>query len=380
MYRGLLNCITNEEFFVYYYCMSYFINSFENREINNITDINKYLLSEIRGKLTSSELNALIINKLLNNDDDYSFYITNHIQQSLENYYEIINNPYIVDKKIDNITSKEFTFTTNALIKYVYENTIDNNFDELLIKLDNQVFNYEKNTLKLIEISVNIDSKNHIESILTEIIINIINNKNSINKIDVLIDDESITVTDYIGFDNITSFLSLLIPFFSERQGSLFKQSSYSSKIVINTSFNNISTNIEMIPLIKDNKVYDINYIIKRYNSDIKNHTSITIYLIDDMKCQLLTDSKIFINNFSKLLPDINLSLNGMENNILYETIYKTDFATVLFTTDKTVKSYVLIDGIPDKLFTDFSKQFSIYNEFIKLSYNQMIINFNRKI
>jgi hypothetical protein len=407
LYYGLLKCITNEEYFIYVNILYEIFNILDTYdEYTSILGLHNYLLSEIRRIMSNLELNKLIKQYVNSNYSfyDYTLYIKNPLIQSCILYIKIKNNSKTINKEIYNKETYEFNFSTKSLIKYVYMHEVEDNFDDLLIKLDKEYknFRYDRDSkLQIVEIAVNDGtSKNFIESVLTETIqnsidaIKSINSKN--NEIDIMIDDESITIIDYIGIDNINIFLALLIPFYSSKDSSdpnvtgemgtgffnVFRQP-WTHKVIISTTLNNITTRIEATPLVENGLVYDINYSIKRYDSYINNNTSITIFLIDDLELRVktLTDANLFVENFIGLIPEIKFTLNGEKKTKTFETIYETEIGSVIYTENLITESYILTNGIPFMKFTKFSKEFErLYVDFLAISSNQMIINFNKNI
>jgi hypothetical protein len=403
IFEGLSKCKTSEEYFIFLKMMNIFISNLAVSTLKDLDGLHSHLLLEIRRSMPNIELYKIIKEYVTPySGNNFELYIQNPIQNSLNLYYSIMNNSYIRDKNLDTIGGNTFTFSTKSLIQYVYTHTIDDNLTRLLNVLnhDYKTFNYENTKLQIVEIAVNEGTtKTFIQSVLTETIqnsIDAIRTTKSIDKIDIIIDDESVSVKDYVGFDNIKVFLALLIPFYSSKDTNdpnvtgemgtgffnVFRQP-WTQSVKINTSLNGISTNIIAIPIVKNNLVHDVEYIVTRAKTNQENHTEIIIILNDDleMRTQTLTDAKLFVNNFIGLIPGITFTLNGELKEKHNEIVYETEIGTVIYTNVIITESYVFTNGVPFITLNKFINNFDgIITNFSKFCSNQMIINFKKNL
>ena len=225
MYEGLSLCITNAEYFVYLHTIKIFIVDNNMNKESVYTGIGKFLLNEIRRKISSVELENLVKYwSKTNNRTSFHNSVVDPLKISLKSYTDSLNSVRMRENKYE-FENTGYNFTAKSLLAYIYEHEIDVNnqvTDDLLENLvdyKNNVFEYSNVKLQIGEIAVNAGTtKSFIRAVLTELIQNSIDairsTSNENKKIDVYIHSNIVEIIDYVGMKN---FISLLIPFLSSK-------------------------------------------------------------------------------------------------------------------------------------------------------------------
>jgi hypothetical protein len=170
-------------------------------------------------------------------------------------------------------------------------------------------------------------NKCFINSILTELIQNSVDairsESESSKYIDIRISNDVISITDYIGFDDI---INILIPFLSSKNpndpnvtgemGTGFfnvYRKPWTRFVLIESVFNSIKKTIRATPLHENNIVYDIEYEVMIQELDEQNSTTISIFLEKDISTlsQIITDAFIFVNSYLSFIKSAIIRLNG---------------------------------------------------------------------
>ena len=308
------NCITNAELFIFAYISEKIIRN--NKYVKGIFD---YILDEIRRKYTNSTLDSIMKNLVchyLGSIDTFNNITDNDLLLSAEEYYKNLNSNNIYEFPI---VEEKYKFTCKTLITYLYQNDIDDK--DLFEKLSNYKEN-EIKKLQIVEIAVNEGtSKPFVQAVLTELIQNSVDAFSSKKSegnctIDIKSSKNMISVSDNIGISDINIIITMLVPFLSSKNPNdpnltgemgtgmfnIYRQP-FTKRVFIIT--NNLQ--IECIPLIKNDIVYDIQYII----NDITNGkigTEIIIKLREDMP-EIINDVNVYVNS------KVGFSTNSITSN-----------------------------------------------------------------
>jgi hypothetical protein len=382
IYTGLSECIYTIEYMIFCFIINNFINENDYIDLSCLFGIGKYL---------SYLIKSLDIPQNFDIDDRNSFEIKviNPIYMKIVEYYNTFNE----EKIINNNLLKSYTnkFTCKSLIYYIFNNKYDKTtFMDKVKPLT------KKMNLQILEIAVNTGTvKPFYSSVLTELFQNsldaIRSTKDSNNKLEFFITSNSLTIKDYIGFDN---YIYLLIPFLSSKNSldnnftgemgtgffNVYRQPNCDS-VFIRSVYCGILTEILAIPIIQDEKVYDIEYTINKKPVKEVNSTLITINLKENEKLiETIIDMKIFIRNFMGIIDNVYLNNEKIEKKItkIYE---EKDIGEVYFIESHQQNSYVLTNGVPFLELETFCKKFDrIYPQFIEMCGINVIINFNKNV
>lgn len=384
VYQGLILCLNESESLVY-------LNIMYRVKGEYPPGIGIFCINEIRRRTFPEELIDMTISALMGYADEHNIIdkVGNPIIAALSLYQNVKDEVKI--NLYSNITG--YLFTCKSLINYLFTYEVES-FDQLLssVQKNNNI------KLQILEIAINESTtRDFIEAVMTELIQNSLdairsNNLKGIINIDLRKD--SISISDNSGIPD-NAFTSLLIPFLSTKNPNdanvtgeigtgffnVFRQPE-SSKVIIDTVFNNKRTIIQAIPVLKNNLVDDIDYTIQREDTLEKNGTLITIFFNPNYPkiVQSIADAQVYAMNY--------LGFTGVDtyiNNIKIEQgiykVYETELGTIYLTNNNSTQSFVMTNNVPFSPLKAFSMQFPlIYHILLKAGNTRVIINFNKKV
>ena len=354
-----------------------------------------YILDEIRKRISSD--NLLKLHK------DFFSYLNFLLESQIFNpiistALSYIN--FMSQKRInkDIIVFGRYKFSAKQLIEYLFNNnSIDNIFEKLSDDFDNYKTSEKK--LQVIEIAVNEGTnKDFIQSVLTELIQNstdAIRSTNGNNNIDIFIGENKISMKDYVGFENL---LDIMIPFLSSKDpndpnvtGELgtgffnaYRQP-YTKRVIITSIFNGKKRIISGEPIVIENNVTDIIYMIDINDTKEVNSTEVQLIFHDDIKLlsRLIADATIFTNNYLSFIPGIICKCNNISIQKQFENTFSNSGVNFYIIDDITTESYVMTNGIPLMSLKNFILSFEnndlsrIFNLFCE---NSIILNISKDI
>lgn len=395
---GINACVTNSEKLIFLTIFVKFIN--EIRTFKNIDGLSLFLVNEIRRKVSSTELLQILENNFTShNKIDYTEgKILKCIYLAAEQFYNYNNIGKIKTRDIE--IGNMYKFSCKSLIHYVYNSNInDNTYQELTDSYPS--FNYKDTKLQIVEIAVNEGTdKSFINSVLTETVQNSVDairsTPNSSKYIDISISDNIISITDYVGFEDV---INILIPFLSSKNPNdpnntgengtgLFNvyRQPFTRFVVIEVIFNGKKTTIKATPLSNNNIVYDIEYKISIERVNTENSTSISIFLNkkNELLSQMITDAFIFINSYLSFIKSAVIRLNKTVIKKNFSTIYSDDkIGEIMILDEPTTISYILTNDIPFMSLIDFMDSIEnkeIYNMIKDFGGNSIIINLKKNV
>lgn len=374
---------------------------------NNIKCIGlgKYLLEELKGKITPYSLMELHRENMAGTSMEFDSKIMNPL---IEIGLSYIN--YITSKQIDRNISflPKYTFTAKQLIEYLFNNKInikeENNvlFQEL--SLAYPTYKRSEKKLQILEIAVNEGTtKGFIQSVLTELIQNstdAIRSTEGIPDVDIFIGGYTISIKDYIGFDNL---VNIMVPFLSSKDpndpnvtgemGSGFfnvYRQPFIKEVIVVTVFNGKRKMLKAIPLVENNNVYDIIYNIEEYETHDKNSSEVTLVFHNDigMVAELVAEATIFTNCYLSFIPGINLKCNNKRVQKEFNFVFEAEGMKFYTVDDIITSSYVMTNGIPLMSMNDFMTSFDnekisgydIKEVFQKFCQNSVILDISKDV
>ena len=404
---GIENCVTNAEKFVYLTIFIKFIS--EIKQFKKMDGLSLFLVNEIRRKASSNELMEIL---------QYFYFsvgsghyidgkLFSPLKMAVDQFYTYSNSP-MIPREIE--IGNMYKFSCKSLIQYVYNQDLnDNTFQELTDSYP--TFNPKNTKLQVVEIAVNEGTnKSFINSVLTEIIQNSVDairsTPESSKYIDINITNNIISVTDYVGFDDI---INILIPFLSSKNPNdpnvtgemgtgffnVYRQP-WTRFIVIESIYNGVKKTVKATPLSNENVVYDIEYKIIIERTELPNSTTISIFLekSNTLLSQMITDAFIFTNSYLSFIKSAIIRLNGSivkknytvcypENDPRIPTQQFNQIGDIMTIEDPTTLSYVLTNDIPFMPLMEFISSFNnplITNMVNKFGRNSIVINLNKNI
>ena len=360
--NGLNKCVENSEYYIYLYIVIIFVENYAINN-NNYENIGTFLITEIRKELTLNELNKLIINYYTLKSELFIDKV-NYIYTLLEEYYYNINNKPITESIILNPT---YTFKCNSLISFIFENNIDIENENILSNINSE--NIINSKINIVDIAVNeLSNISFIQNILSLLIVKF----NS--EINFYTHESSLQIK--INHSN-SKILEYLIPFITSDNlefFNIYKQPYIRMVNIVNIN-NNIEKIIEATPIIIKNKVIDIQYIVEeKIINESEDELSIYIHFNIDYISELFIESLYFIKNYSFLYNIVNIYLNDERIKVKTEIIYETTDVKVLYLTQHTINTVVIL---PDGEFISLSKfvlKYNIIKQFVELCENSIVL------
>ena len=405
--NGINACVTSSELFIFMTSYISFMRS-NNKVDTSLNGLAVFLVNEINRKYSQPELYDMIVYQFSSNNNNryLDSKILTHLKLVAEQYQTYSSLKSVVNRI--ELNSK-YKFSCKSLLEYIYNNEINDftfdNLHELYPK-----FNRGNFKLQVVEIAVNEGTtKTFINSVLTELVQNSVdavrsNDDETEKFVDITIGENSISVTDYIGFSDI---LNILIPFLSSKNPNdpnvtgemgtgffnVYRQP-WTRFIVIETCKNGKKYTVKATPLHENNVVYDIEYNISIETGNYRNGTSITLFLNKENNLipQVITDAYIFTYSYLSFIKSAYIRLNGSLITSNYELCFPGDLkytdeyrsiGEIKVLDSPTTESYILTNDIPFMSLENFIKSLDtpILNMMVKnFGRSSIIINLNKNV
>lgn len=381
-----------------------FVENLRAKKIKlNMSGLGIYILTELRNKTTPIGLSSFLAQLIHGSNYLLESKILNPMIEVGMSYINYLSSK-IINRSI--VVHGLYKFTAKQLIEYVFNNKIGNNFDKVFEKLSLEfpLYKQKERKLQILEIAVNEGTtKGFIQSVLTELIQNSTDAIRSVNgdpNVNIYIGDNTISVKDNIGFDNI---INIMIPFLSSKNpndpnvtgemGSGFfnvYRQPFVKEVHITTIYKGKRKTLKAEPLVEKNNVYDIVYTLDYFNAMEADGTEVRLVFNNDLSmiAELVAEATIFTNCYLSFISGIVLKLNNSLVQKDFYEVYENYGIKTYIVKDTITTSYIMTNGIPLMPLSDFinsldndrAMNYSLSTIFEKYCQNSIIIDISKDI
>lgn len=339
-----------------------FIRSFHKNE--KITGVTLYILSEIR-RIISNSMIEIEVQRFYSNisNEIPMHFLVNIIEPivfSTISYLDILNRSFPFS---DEVILPADKFSCKSMIHYMFTNDVEtiNYNDIIMLHYD---FDISSVPLKILEIAVNDGtSKQFIPAMITELFQNsldAIRDSGSRREIKFLITQDSISIEDPVGIDELHN---VLIPFLSSKDPNnpnvtgemgtgffnVYRQP-WVKTVEIVTKIRGTKTRVVGVPLVENGNVHDIEYYYDEFKTNEENGTIITVHFNRKIGIlsSLITDSYLFIGKSISLCRSCEIQMNDKVINCDLISVFEDDeFGNFYISTNPRISSQVMTNEIP---------------------------------